>query len=195
MNLLAIFVANGAGIFILLILVYASSARTRRNRIEDRLFAFMIAGVGLACFMEALSYAIDGHLFFGSRLINYVANTYLFSVNMLLPFTVLAYVDLALYGDLARIWSNYRPQIAVGLFMFCVNVVNFFVPISYTISETNVYSRLPFSYVYYFVILYYCFTSVVVTRRYHRRYGARDFFSIGVFLLPILTGAALQFAF
>lgn len=42
-----------------------------------------------------------------------------------------------------------------------MNVVNFFVPISYYITEANVYERRPFSYVYYFAILYYCITALV----------------------------------
>lgn len=195
LDLRSIYIANGVGIFILLMLHYTSSTKIHRRQIEDKIYSFMIFGVMLACFMEAFSYTIDGKLFPGARFLNYVANTYLYCINLLLSFSVLMYVELGLYGDTGRIWRCYKPQIIIGVFMFVVNLVNFFIPISYYITPENVYERRPISYVYYFIILYYCITAIVLTRRYEREYGARTFFSITMFLLPILAGAGLQFLF
>ena len=195
MNLCSIFVANGTGIFILVMLLFASRTKILRHRTEDRLYSYMIVGVMLACFMEAFSYALDGRVFPGARLLNYVANTYLYSVNMLLPFIVLVYVDLGLYGDTKRIWTHYKPQIIIGCIMFSITLLNFLIPICYTINDQNVYERRLFSYVYYFVILYFCLTSLVLTRRYEKENGARAFFSVNMFLVPILVGAGLQFMF
>ena len=195
MDLRAIFIANGTGIFILLMLQYASRAKILRQHAEDRIYSFVVWGVMLGCFMEAFSYALDGRLFMGARLLNYIANTCLFTVNLLLPFCVLVYVDLGLYDDPKRIWKRYKPQIAIGVIMLTANVVNFFVPISYCITAQNVYERRPFSYVYYFVIVYYLVTGIIVTKRYEKENGARAFFNIIVFVLPILLGAALQFLF
>ena len=101
MNLGAICVSNGVGIFILLMLLSTSRTRTLQRRTEDKLFTFMVLGVLLACVAEMGSYLMDGRLFPGARLLNYAANTYLFSVN-LLPLCVLFYVDIGLYGDTAR---------------------------------------------------------------------------------------------
>ena len=195
MDLRSIYIANGVGIFILLVLYYTSHTKLLRRQTEDRLYSFMIFGVMLACFMEAFSYTIDGRNFFGARFLNYVANTYLYSVNLLLPFCVLVYVDLGLYGDPGRILSHYKPQIIIGIIMFAVNLVNFFIPISYYITPENVYERRPVSYVYYFVILYYCITAIILTKRYEKQFGTKTFFSIKMFLLPILIGAGLQFLF
>ena len=195
MDLRSIIVANGVGIFILLMLWYVSRTKILRHRAEDRVYSFMIFGVMIACFMEAFSYLLDGKLFPGSRFLNYVANTYLYSVNLLLPFCVLVYIDLGIYGDTSRIWKRYKPQIIIGVFMFSLNVVNFFIPISYYITEQNVYERRPVSYVYYFVILYYCLTGLLLVRQYEKENGARSFFNINMFLIPILIGAGLQFLF
>ena len=195
MDLRSIYISNGVGIVLLLMLYFTSRTKMLRHREEDKLYIFMVFGVMIACFMEAFSYALDGHVFPGARFLNYVANTYLYSVNMLLPFSVLVYVDLGLYGEPDRILKHYKPQIIVGLVMFAVNIVNFFVPISYYITEQNVYERRPLSYVYYFVILYYCVTAMLVTKRYEKENGARAFFNINLFMLPILAGALLQFLF
>lgn len=175
MDIRSIYVSNGTGILILGMLLYASRARIFRRRLEDRLYTFLIIGVMLGCFMEAFSYTIDGRVFPGSRALNYVANTYLFSFNLMLPFCVLVYVDLGLYGDLSRIWKRYKPQIIVGAVMIALTLVSAFVPICYSISEENVYERKPLGYVYYFVILYYLVTSIVLTKRYEKEYGAHAF--------------------
>lgn len=195
MDMRSIFITNGVGIVILAILLYVSRANVLRRSVEDKVYTSMVLGVMLGCFMEALSYALDGRVFAGSRLINHLANTYLFTVNLLLPFCVLVYVDLGLYGDPSRIWKCYKPQIFVGTIMLGATAVNLFVPITYNITDANVYERLPFGNVYYAVILYYCVTALMVTRRYERENGARSFFRIGLFLVPILVGASLQFMF
>jgi len=195
MDLRSIFVANGIGIFLLGMLLYASRAKILRHRTEDKIYSYMVVGVMAGCFMEAASYALDGRVFPGSRILNYIANTYLFSVNILLPFCVMVYVDLGLYDNTDRILKCYRPQIIIGCIMLSMTVLTLFVPISYYISEQNVYERRPFGYVYYFVILYFCLTSYFTTKRYEKENGARAFFNVNVFLIPILVGAALQFMF
>lgn len=195
MNLLSIYVSNGTGIFILALLFYASRSKILRRRLDDRIYAFMIFGVMMGCFMEALSYTLDGRVFPGARALNYIANTYLFSVNLLLPFSVLVYVDLGLYGDAGRIWNNYKPQIIIGAIMLGITLLNFFFPICYYITQQNVYERRPVSYAYYIVILYYCVSSIVLTKRYEKENGAHAFFNINMFLIPILIGAGLQFMF
>lgn len=153
----------------------------------------MVFGVMLGCVMEALSYTLDGKTFAGARALNYAVNTYLFSFNLLLPFGLLVYVDLGLYGNPGRIRKHYRPQIAVGAVMLALTVANFFVPICYYITEQNVYERRPMLYVYYLVIVYYCVSSIVLTKRYERENGAHAFFSINLFLIPVIFGVGLQF--
>lgn len=195
MNLQAIFITNGLGIFIILTMHYTSRRKVLRNRTEDKLFSIMLLGVMLGCFMEAFSYALDGHVFFGARALNYIANTYLFTANLLLPFCVLMYVEFSFGGSFASIRKKFKPQIIVGIIMLSTNIINFIVPINYYISEQNVYERRPFGYVFYAVILFYCISALVMTRRYEKVSGTKSFINIKLFLFPILLGAGLQFMF
>lgn len=195
MDLRSVFISNGVGIVLLLMLYYVSRTRILRRRMEDRLYSVMIFGVLFGCIMEAFSYLLDGRLFPGAIFLNHVANTYLFSVNLILPFCVLVYVDLGLYGDPERIWKHYKPQIIIGAVMLSATLINLFTPVCYYISDKNVYERRPFGYVYYAVILFYLISAIIVTRRYEKENGARTFFNINMFLVPILIGAGLQFAF
>lgn len=194
MDLLSIYIANGIGVFILLMLLYVSRARIQRATFEDRVYIAMVLGVMLGCFTEAFSYTIDGQVFFGARFLNYLSNTYLFSANLLLAFCVLVYVDLGLYGDAKRIWKLYKPQIIIGAVLLALNIVNFFVPVIYSISDQNIYERRPLGYVYYIVIVYYLVTALVLTRRYEGENGARAFFKVTLFIIPVMLGAGLQFA-
>ncbi len=195
MDLRSIYISNGTGIFVLLMLFYVSRTKILGNRVEDKVFTTMLVGIMVACCMEALSYTIDGKNFVGARLVNYVANTYLYTANLLMTFSVVVYVDLSLYGDTSRIVRCYKPQIVIGIGMLSMNIVNFFVPVTFIITESNVYGRLPFGYVCYFVILYYCLTALMLTRRYEKENGAKAFLSIGMFLVPIFMGAGLQSMF
>ena len=195
MDLLSIYVANGTGIVVLLMLLYVSRSRTQRDSVEDRIFTFMLFGVMIGCFMEAFSYTLDGRIFPGSRILNYIANTYLYTVNLLLPFSVMVYVDLGLYGDVSRIKKKYKKEIGIAIFMLTMTFVNFLYPVSYYINEQNIYERRPLSYFYYVIILYYCFVAMFVTHRFEKENGARVFININMFLIPILIGAGLQFMF
>lgn len=195
MDLRSIYISNGIGIVLLIVLAYVSRTKVQRRHAEDKLYTLMIFGVMLACCMEAVSYAIDGKLFPGARIINYIANTYLFSVNLFMPLCVLIYMDLGLYGDKSRIWREYKIHIIIWLVMFGVTIFNFFVPVSYYITPENVYERRPVSYVYYVFIAYYIISAIAMTHRYEREYGTRSFFSIELFLVPILIGTTLQFVF
>ncbi len=189
------YIANAVGVFILLILLYVSNAKILRNRTEDKVYTIMVVGVMIGCGMEALSYAVDGQTFPGARAVNYFTNTYLYTFNLLLAFCVVVYVDLGLYGDKTRIWKKYKVQIAVGVIMLCTTILNLFTPIAYTVNEQNIYERKPFSYIYYIVIMFYLITAFVVNHQYEKRNGARSFFRIPVFILPIIAGIGLQYLF
>ena len=129
MDLRSIYVANGVGVVLMLILLFVSRTKTSGRRVEGGLLIFMVLGIMLGCCMEMLAYTVDGRLFPGSRLINYIANTCLFTINLLLPFSLMIYIDLGLYGDLGRIRKHYKVQIAVGCIMVAANLLNLFLKV------------------------------------------------------------------
>ncbi|MBR4483800.1 MAG: hypothetical protein IKO97_01225, partial [Erysipelotrichaceae bacterium] len=59
-NMQSIYISNGVGIFILVILLIVSGTKILRYRIEDRIYTMLCFGVMLGCFFEAFSYTIDG---------------------------------------------------------------------------------------------------------------------------------------
>ena len=193
MNLRSIICTNAVSIALLIILRFVARIKIVRERIEDKVFVFTVYGVMLGSLMEMASYLLDGHLFPGARVLNYAANTFLFTANIFLPFSLLVYVDLSLYGKTDRIWKRYKPQIIIGIIMILANVVNYFVPISYAITANNVYERRFISYVYYPVIVYYFLSIFFLLRKFKKENGARTFISFLIFLVPVIIGTGLQF--
>ena len=194
-NMQSIYISNGVGIFILVILLIVSRTKILRYRIEDRIYTMLCFGVMLGCFFEAFSYTIDGKLFPGSIILNYIANTYLYSFNLILSLTMVFYVDLCLYDNTARLYKHYTMQKIVAVIMLSLNIANLFYPIIYTISPGNSYARLPFSYSFYVAILFYFVTAYLVEKNYEKLNGTRSFFNISAFLLPISIGTGLQFMY
>ena len=89
--------------------------------------------------------------------------------------------------------STHRTFDAICVVVLLLTLLSLFVPIVYSIDERNVYARRPVGYVYYFAILYYCFSAWRVTKRYEKENGAMAFFNIHMFLIPIVLGIGLQF--
>ena len=192
MNLRSIIITNAISVALMLILRFIARTKITRDRPEDKIFVFIIYGVILGSVMEALSYAVDGKIFSGARVLNYAVNTVIYSANMLLPFFLLVYVDLSLYGQKDRIWKYYKPHIIIGAVMVALNVVNYFVPITYVITADNVYERRIFGYFYYVVIVFYFLSTFFLLQKYKKRNGAKAFINFWIFLIPVLIGTGIQ---
>lgn len=193
LDLRSIIITNGISICILLILYYASRSRILRDRTEDRFFSIMVLGVMLGSIIEVVTYVLDGMIFPGARILIYILNTYLFTANLLLPFCLLIYVDLYLYGDMRRIWKHYKPQIFVGFAMLTIDLINFFFPVVFYINDKNLYERGPLIYLFYAVIVFYCVTIIVVLKKFEKENGAKAFLNFNMFLIPVVVGCGLQF--
>lgn len=195
MNLRSVIIPNAVSVALLVILLFVARFKIVRDRTAGKVFSFIVYGVMLGSVVEALSYVLDGNLFPGARILNYAGNTILYTANMLLPFLLLVYVDLSLYGKMDRIKKRYKVQIIIGAIMVLVNLINYFVPVTYTITAANVYERRPFSYAYYVVIVYYFISIFALLRRFKKENGARIFINFWMFLVPVIIGTGLQFLF
>ena len=195
MELRAVCISNGIGVLLMSFLLYVSRTRRQRPSYKNRIFTFVALGVLVACIIEACSFIVDSRIFPGGRFLNYATNACLFTAGLVLPLFVLFYVDLGLYGDPERIPKCYRLHVVLLILMNLVNVINFFVPVSFYVTEENVYHRLPVGYIFYIVIFFYAASGIYVKRRYEKERGAHRFFVIEAFLLPIVLGTLLQIFF
>ena len=68
-NLEAILTANGVGAVLMIILLISSRMHTRSIFLDEKIFVLMVWLTLSLCVTEAASFAIDGRMFPGSRLL------------------------------------------------------------------------------------------------------------------------------
>ena len=66
MDLRSIIATNAVAVALLVILYYVASVKMLRRRTEDMVYKAMIFGVMLGAICEAVSFLIDGKVFFGA---------------------------------------------------------------------------------------------------------------------------------
>jgi diguanylate cyclase (GGDEF)-like protein len=196
MNLVAVAVADYTGLILLVALLSSSRIRRSNNEtFEMNLFTKITFLTLVACFVDVFAFVVDGKTGFWFRIINIAANTFCFVANPIFIASWCLYEDLKLYHSRKRVKKIYTYAFIPAVVMAFIAVVNIFVPIIFTIDQNNVYSRLPFSYVYYLVDFGYVVFSIYILRKYEKQYGKVRFFPLYLMVGPIFLGCFLQAVF
>ena len=194
-NLEAILTANGVGAVLMIILLISSRMHTRSIFLDKKIFVLMVWLTLSLCVTEAASFAIDGRMFPGSRLLNRLLNVILFTANLGFSFIWTVYVDYKVYGDRNRLRKRY---VWIGLpaaITMAMSVLNLFTDVFFTISADNVYSRLPLVTLTYVVTYAYLFYGAGLA--YRKKFRGRKylFMPMMIFMAPVIIGSLCQFLF
>lgn len=194
-NLEAILTANGVGAVLMIILLISSRMHTRSIFLDEKIFVLMVWLTLSLCVTEAASFAIDGRMFPGSRLLNRLLNVILFTANLGFSFIWTVYVDYKVYGDRNRLRKRY---VWIGLpaaITMAMSVLNLFTDVFFTISADNVYSRLPLVTLTYVVTYAYLFYGAGLA--YRKKFQGRKylFMPMMIFMAPVIIGSLCQFLF
>ena len=121
-NLESIIITNCIGIAVV-ILTLVSSVETRRSKTPDtRLLTVMLLMIALSCFMEALSYIVDGKPWSSAQALGMLSNTWLYLSTPTFAAIWCLYVDYHLYHSRTRLYSVYRPLIILTVVLL-INAV------------------------------------------------------------------------
>jgi len=195
MNLPAIIIANVFGITLMVMLLVSARDNIRRNDFGERIFYDMIWATIALCFIEMLSFLIDGQLFPGARVLAIILNSFLYTINITFVYLWTLYVDFKLYGDMDRIRKR-NPFTAIpALIVLVLIIVNLFTPTLFSISDANVYTRTPLvsiSYLVSFGYIIYAEVLISTTDSTARRYL---FLPSIIFVLPLLAASVIQMLF
>lgn len=193
-NYESIVISNAMALVLLACLVASSYMTRQRRHLDDRIFTAMVALTAGSCFFEPVTWLSDGNPGFWPMFFNYAGNTYCYLAACVTPYIWVLYVDLRLHKGVNRI-LNWHPAVLVPVIaLTLLNVGNLFGHYMFQISDENVYSRLPLSYLNYIMMFAQFFYSVYLKHSYQRRHGRVEFFPMWIFLVPITIGAALQAA-
>ena len=194
MNLQSIFVTNGIGCVILVILLICSSMVRLRRQGTDKLFTIMILLTASACIMEPLTFYIDGKPLPYATLLIVLGNSYLFLMNAVVSYLWLIYVDLRMYQNNRRIRSHYVKYSIPAVLAIIAIILNFRFQFLFYVDEQQCYHRKPLGYAFITVTAFYLAASIIVRGVYYKKCGRKRFFPIYMFVAPIVIGAAVQAA-
>ena len=193
MNIGAVATSDFMGFILLIALLISSKIRrTDDKHPEFKLYTVIAILTMVACVVDFISFYVDGINKPGMRLVNILTNTFCFAANPLFVASWCLYEDLKLYRSMTRVKKIYTYAFIPAVIMVLIAIVNMFVPIIFRIDEQNVYSRLPFGYVYYIVDIGYVLFSIFIYKGYERRYGKIRFFPLYLMIGPIVLGCAIQ---
>ncbi len=192
-NLPQILSANGMGAFLVFLIL---TNWHRRNHAAGRgsgLFIAMCYTCMFLCIIESLSFYIDGAQFPGARQLALVLNSLLFAFSSVFAYTWCIFVNSRLYSTRPRHTLYFILSIpAICICVMCV--VNLFVPIFFSVTSDNYYSRTRHVLLTYLVSNLYLIHSATVIFRFRKR-SPHVFMPLISFLIPIVVGNLLQFAF
>ena len=195
MNFQAICVANITGIVLIVSLLISKYITYNSLRAEDRIFTLMMHLVLFGCFLELLTFYVDGRPGRIDHWINLIGNTILYAINAYGSFLYCVYVDIHLYQSAERVKRVYKKLLCIVIALIAALILNIRLGFFFYVDADNVYHRNTAVVIFYIFTFLCCTISIVVLRIYRRRFGRAAFFPIYMYLIPIVTGSALQMLF
>ena len=193
-NLQSIIITNAIGLALLFSLLVSSYMTRERRHLDDRIFTVLIFITAGSCVFEPITFLVDGTIAPWAVFLNYLGNTYNYIAGCLCPYLWVLYVDIRLHKGTERIHRWHPVVLVPTAVMLALIIGNLLGHYLFTISDANVYSRLPLSYLNYAIMVFGFVYSIAFKYRYQRKHGRVRFFPIAMFLVPIFIGAGLQAA-
>ena len=189
-QLVEIYIADMLGLFLILGAIWSGAWKLQKKNKEDRLLLGIMLLIVCACVADAASFTVDnrpGELFRG---LSYVSNFVLFFANLVIGPLWVMLVSRHIYGNVSRFQCVLMTSIS-GL-VFALLIANFFYPVVFRISETNVYSRGPLFMVNNLMEIAFMIDGVIIYLIGRARSGGVKFFPVLQFVWPIFICVCLQ---
>ena len=191
-NYESIVITNAIGLALLISLLVTSFMTRERRHLDDRIFTALILACAGACIADPISWFVDARPEPWAFTLNNLTNSFLYLCSAICPYLWVLYVDVRLHKGTNRI-RNWHPVVGVPAAVLVLMVLgNIFGHYMFSISDDNVYSRLPLSYANYILMFGQFFYSALLKHRYEKTHGKVRFFPMAMFLMPVIIGGALQ---
>lgn len=192
-NFPAIYIANGTAILLLLVVMLSIRKPLHHGLFEEKMYYAMIVINIMQCILEVVTFLLNGKIEY--RTLTVVLNVLLFSNSLIFSFFWTIYADYKLFADMRRIRRIY-PFIAIPAVLMIIGCfINLVTPVFFVIDEYNVYQRTDLFFLTYVVTYSYLVYGVVLISMYRKKVHKYLFLPAVLFMIPIVIGSALQFAF
>ena len=189
-NLESIYVTNAIGIVLIAVMIVCNLWRFQTRNRADRYLLLMMFLALTSCVADPISYTMKGMPGLFPKIAVYATSSWLFAANMLAVNYWVRFLAFYLNGGMPRrskIMLNTVVSVGIALL-----VINLFTPIVFHIDDNNLYTRTNL-YVFYLVVDYMLVINSLVTYfKSKAKGGILKFFSIWVYIVPILIGCVVQ---
>ena len=189
-NLESIYVTNAIGIVLIAVMIVCNLWRFQTRNRADRYLLLMMFLALTSCVADPISYTMKGMPGLFPKIAVYATSSWLFAANMLAVNYWVRFLAFYLNGGMPRrnrIMLNTVVYIGIALL-----VINLVTPIVFHIDDNNLYTRTNL-YVFYLVVDYMLVINSLVTYfKSKAKGGILKFFSIWVYIVPILIGGVVQ---
>lgn len=192
-SLTGIYVSNMLGIILLLVLYIGNRRRIREMGHEYYQILVMIVSAFICCLIDPLIFTLDGKPGMFARLVVLIGNMILFASTVITGASWIFFLGSHLNGSVKK-WHQ--------TILFCVAgaglgllVVNLFVPVVFSVSEQNVYTRGPLFWVYVAVDCACMVDSVLLYIVSKKHGGILKFFPLWSYIMPVVIGMTTQSLF
>lgn len=187
-----IIVADVTSVVLLVILLISRYMTRRYRRKEDVLFSSLIYIGIAAASLELISFLIDGKGGQPLRIVNILANTFLYSCTATISVLWVWYTDMTLNRNSKRIRTIFLPMVVVWGCLILSLIPNAFLGYLFSVDADNVYARQPGSYAFYAFLAISLLISIVLYIVHRVKHGRAQFFPIWMFLTPIVVCVVIQ---
>ena len=195
MNWGEILVANGTGLFMLVILIICRHMTKLTRRPVDKIFSIIILiGIG-GTILEPVTFMLNGIEGSFFRAISIFANTLEFFFTATVSVLWVWYVDLYLNKDIERLKTRFVPMLVVWALLTILLIANVFGGFLFSFDEHNVYSREPLGYIFFAFLSISYLISIALYYRFISVHGRAQFFPIWMFLTPLIISLCIQIPF
>jgi len=192
-NFPAIYIANGTAVLLLLVVMLSIRKPLHHGLFEEKMYYAMIVINIMQCIIEVVTFLLNGKIEY--RTLTVVLNVLLFSNSLIFSFFWTIYADYKLFADMRRIRRIY-PFIAIPAVLMIIGCfINLVTPVFFVIDEYNVYQRTDLFFLTYVVTYSYLVYGVVLISMYRKKVHKYLFLPAVLFMIPVVIGSALQFAF
>ena len=192
-NFPAIYIANGTAVLLLLVVMLSIRKPLHHGLFEEKMYYAMIVINIMQCILEVVTFLLNGKIEY--RTLTVVLNVLLFSNSLIFSFFWTIYADYKLFADMKRIRRIY-PFIAIPAVLMIIGCfINLVTPVFFVIDKYNVYQRTDLFFLTYVVTYSYLVYGVVLISMYRKKVHKYLFLPAVLFMIPVVIGSALQFAF
>lgn len=191
-----ILMANGMAVLMMCYLLTCRRINRENFHTEDKIYdAIAIVNI-LGALSETIAFIVDGKIFSGSIMINYIFNSLCFIGTVSMGLLWCLYVELRIYRNYKRTFQKTMTMIMPWIVEFIIVVLNFVRPgIMFIISDHNEYQRTGGSLVAYIAVIIYLAYSIYLV--YHsRNQGVNlSYFPVMFLVCLCLSGIIIQLSF